>query len=60
MFIPMYKDEELIIRPIVEADLYPLWELTFKEDSPEWKKWDAPYFEHKSLPYKDYSKKRTR
>ena len=25
--------------------LYKIWELGFKEDSPEWKKWDGPYFE---------------
>lgn len=54
----MYKDKELVIRPIIEEDLYSLWELTFKEDSPEWKKWDAPYFEHKSLSYMEYVKKK--
>ena len=52
--MPMYKDEELVIRPIREEDLYSLWELTYKEDSPEWKKWDAPYFEHILIPYKEY------
>jgi len=54
----MYKEKELVIRPIKEEDLYSLWELTFKEDSPEWKKWDAPYFEHKSLSYMEYVKKK--
>ncbi len=54
----MYKEKELVIRPIIEEDLYSLWELTFKEDSPEWKKWDAPYFEHKSLSYMEYVKKK--
>jgi len=33
----MYKDYELIIRPIKEEELYTLWELIYKEDSPEWK-----------------------
>ena len=47
----MYKDNVLVIRPIREEDLYSLWELVYKEESPEWKKWDAPYFEHKSMPY---------
>ncbi|OCA90084.1 GNAT family N-acetyltransferase [Pradoshia sp. D12] len=54
----MYKNHELIIRPIREEDLYSLWELVYKEESPEWKKWDAPYFEHKSISYDDYLKKR--
>ena len=52
----MYKNHELIIRPIKEEDLYSLWELAYKEESPEWKKWDAPYFEHKPLSYDDYLK----
>ena len=54
----MYKEKELVIRPIIEEDLYSLWELTFKEDSPEWKKWVAPYLEHKSLSYMEYVKKK--
>lgn len=49
-----YQDQGLIIRPITEEDLPFLWELIFKEDAPEWKKWDAPYFEHKSIPYNDF------
>ncbi|MBD8070640.1 GNAT family N-acetyltransferase [Bacillus sp. PS06] len=47
----MYQDNELIIRPIEEQDLAKLWELIYKEDAPEWKKWDAPYFPHKSKPF---------
>jgi RimJ/RimL family protein N-acetyltransferase len=50
----MYKDNELVIRPIEERDLLKLWELIYKEDSPEWKKWDAPYFPHKSKPYEQF------
>ena len=56
--MPMYKDEELVIRPIGEEDLYSLWELIYKEENPEWKKWDAPYFEHQSLSYKEYMDKK--
>lgn len=52
----MYKDNNLIIRPIKEEDLYSLWELSYKDQSPEWKKWDAPYFEYKALSYDDYIK----
>jgi hypothetical protein len=47
----MYKDKELIIRLIEKQDLSKLWELIYKEDAPEWKKWDAPYFPHKSKPF---------
>ena len=50
----MYKDKDLIIRPIEEQDLVRLWELIYKEDAPEWKKWDAPYFPHKSIPYEQF------
>ncbi|MDN3426472.1 GNAT family N-acetyltransferase [Planococcus notacanthi] len=50
----MYKDEELAIRPVNETDLPVLWELIYKEDAPEWKKWDAPYFPHKSKPYEKF------
>jgi RimJ/RimL family protein N-acetyltransferase len=54
----LYTDKNLVIRPIVEADLKRLWELMYKENSPEWKKWDAPYFEHKAKTYKEYYSKR--
>ncbi|MFA9558232.1 GNAT family N-acetyltransferase [Evansella sp. AB-rgal1] len=50
----MYTDNELIIRPIEERDLTKLWELIYKEDSPEWKKWDAPYFPHTSIPFEKF------
>ncbi|GAF13072.1 acetyltransferase, GNAT family [Bacillus sp. JCM 19046] len=42
----MYTDKELTIRPVKEKDLPRLWELIFKEENPEWKQWDAPYFPH--------------
>jgi RimJ/RimL family protein N-acetyltransferase len=50
----MYKDKELLIRPIEEQDLLRLWELIYKDDAPEWKKWDAPYFPHKSKPFEQF------
>ncbi|WP_426348052.1 GNAT family N-acetyltransferase [Alloiococcus sp. CFN-8] len=50
----MYKDKDLIIRPVEEQDLLRLWELIYKEEAPEWKKWDAPYFPHKSMPYEQF------
>jgi RimJ/RimL family protein N-acetyltransferase len=49
-----YQDDELIIRSITDDDLPKLWELIYKEESPEWKKWDAPYFEHKHVPYEEF------
>lgn len=50
----MYTDNELTIRPIKEQDLTKLWELIYKEDQPEWKKWDAPYFPHHSMSYEEF------
>lgn len=52
----MYQDQELTIRPIGEHDLFKLWELIYKKDSPEWKRWDAPYFPHESIPYEQFIK----
>ena len=49
-----YHDQELTIRPIIEEDVPILWEYIYKEASPEWKKWDAPYYEHKQIPYNQY------
>lgn len=54
----MYKDNELVIRPIEEKDLFNIWELVYKEDAPEWKKWDAPYFPHSSMTYEDFLKQK--
>lgn len=50
----MYLDNDLMIQPIKEDDLPRLWELIYKEDAPEWKKWDAPYFPHKAMSYEDF------
>ncbi|WHY83875.1 GNAT family protein [Neobacillus novalis] len=49
-----YQDNELLIRPIIEEDLPVLWKLIYQEESPEWKKWDAPYFEHKRISFDEY------
>lgn len=56
----MYNDQELIIRPVEEQDLLRLWELIYKEDAPEWKKWDAPYFPHQSMPYEQFIQSSTK
>lgn len=51
----MYEDQELVIRPIKEEDLYRFWELVYKDEAPEWKKWDAPYFPHQSMSYEKFT-----
>ena len=38
------KGDKVTIRTIEESDIKTLWNLVFKEENPEWKKWDAPYF----------------
>ncbi len=52
----MYKDSELTIRPIKEKDLYRVWELVYKEATPEWKQWDAPYYPHSTKTYEEFMK----
>jgi RimJ/RimL family protein N-acetyltransferase len=42
------------LRKIEEKDLETLWNYIYKEESPQWKQWDAPYFEHKPMPFEDY------
>lgn len=50
----MLTDDDLIIRPIMEKDLPRLWELVYKEEAPDWKKWDAPYYPHESKTYENF------
>lgn len=50
----MYTDNELTIRPVIEADFTRLWELIYKDEQPEWKKWDAPYFPHVAKTYEQF------
>lgn len=50
----MLQDQELILRPVEEKDLYRLWALIYKEEQPEWKKWDAPYYPHHAKSYEDF------
>lgn len=50
----MFKDQNLIIRPIEEKDLQRIWELEFKEEKPEWKKWNAPYFPHETKTFEEF------
>ncbi len=48
------NDKTLQIRPIEARDLDRIWELIYKDETPEWKRWDAPYFEHWAIPYETY------
>lgn len=50
----MYTDKELTLRPIVEDDLYRIWELIYKDGQLEWKKWDAPYYPHHTKTYEQF------
>lgn len=44
------------LRPFYEDDLFPLWEMSMKEESPEWKKWDAPYYPYKPKTFDEFLK----
>lgn len=50
----MYQHEQIAIRPIEAEDLKTLWTLIYKDDKPEWKKWDAPYFPHAAKSYAQF------
>lgn len=50
----MYTVREVTIRPITKNDLPRLWELIYKDEQPEWKKWDAPYYPHQAMSYEDF------
>ena len=51
------KGNKVTIRTIEESDIKPLWNLVFKEENPEWKKWDAPYFSFSMQGYSSYKEK---
>lgn len=51
----MIRDHELVIRPIESGDSERLRELIYREEAPEWKQWDAPYFEHRAQDYATYA-----
>lgn len=50
----MYIDDDLIVRPVTEEDLPRIWDLVYKGDKPEWKKWDAPYYPHASMSWENF------
>lgn len=43
------------LKKIKDEDVYHLWKIGFNEEKPEWKKWDAPYFDdYKKLTYEEF------
>ncbi|MBM7588042.1 RimJ/RimL family protein N-acetyltransferase [Bacillus pakistanensis] len=42
---------KVTLKPIDVQDIPVLWELTYGEDHPQWKKWDAPYFPFKIIDF---------
>ncbi|MED4040290.1 GNAT family protein [Niallia taxi] len=53
-----YEAANVLIRQVTKNDLYPLWEMAYKEERPEWKKWDAPYYEHQAISWEDFQKQK--
>lgn len=49
-------NNELEMRSLNETDLKALWVLAYKESNPEWKKWDAPYYDHAAVTYDAFLK----
>ena len=46
------------IRKVVQEDMVRLWELSAKEEAPEWKKWDAPYFPYEPKTLEEFLEKK--
>nr|WP_239454461.1 GNAT family protein [Bacillus suaedaesalsae] len=42
---------KVALRTIENSDFPVLFEFIYGSENPEWKKWDAPYFPHKQIPY---------
>ncbi len=48
------QGDKVTVRTIEHADLETLYGLIYSEESPEWKKWDAPYFPHNKISFEEY------
>ncbi|MDM5188336.1 GNAT family protein [Bacillus sp. DX4.1] len=46
--------KKVVVRTIEEDDMETLWKQMYKEEKPEWKKWDAPYFPFSIQEYPIY------
>ncbi|EOO73550.1 acetyltransferase [Bacillus cereus VD021] len=51
------KGNKVTIRTIEESDIKELWSIVYKEEHPEWKRWDAPYFPFSIQEYLSYKEK---
>lgn len=48
------QGKKVIVRKIEEKDINSLYSQIYKEENPEWKKWDAPYFPFSIQEYPVY------
>jgi RimJ/RimL family protein N-acetyltransferase/catechol 2,3-dioxygenase-like lactoylglutathione lyase family enzyme len=48
--------ERVILRNITESDHFPLWQMIYGQESPEWKQWDAPYYPLGRIDYDEFVK----
>ncbi|MBO1626794.1 GNAT family N-acetyltransferase [Bacillus arachidis] len=48
------QGKKVIVRKIEEKDIHSLYSQIYKEENPEWKKWDAPYFPFSIQKYPVY------
>lgn len=52
--------KKVTLRPIEPGDYPTLYEYIYGVEHPEWKKWDAPYFPHKTIPYDQFVEEMTK
>lgn len=50
--------EKITLEPLTDMDIYRIWQIGYSHTLPEWKKWDAPYFEDYQM-YPDFEIFRT-
>ena len=51
------KGTKVNLSVIGKEDLAELYQLRYGEDDPEWKKWDAPYYEHRRPEYVSFEER---
>jgi RimJ/RimL family protein N-acetyltransferase len=49
------KGNRVVLRKIKQEDYNTLWQFIYGEERPEWKKWDAPYFDHPHESFEQFS-----
>lgn len=53
----LIKGTKINLSIIGKEDLPELYQLRYGEDDPEWKKWDAPYYEHRRPEYASFEER---